>query len=95
MTFQTLKNQRVEVLIALCVKNDKHPGKPAFADKVTQFCSGYLDVTDRRTIRGYIDILINAWNLDNWKTRVENNLRLTEEERKFWISSHSSKRLND
>ena len=95
MTFQTLKNQRVEVLVALCVKNNKTPRQPAFADKIKQYCSGYLDVTDKRTVRGYIDILINAWNLDNWKTRVENNLRLNEEERKSWISSHSSKRLND
>ncbi len=95
MTFQTVKNQRIEVLVALCVKNNKNPREPAFADKITQYCSGYLDVTDKRTVRGYIDILINAWHLDYWKTRVEHNLRLTVEERSAWISLHSPKQLSD
>jgi hypothetical protein len=87
MSFQSQKEQRVHQIVALCVKKGKHPYKTAFCDFVIRACAALYNY-DKRTAKTYVNILIGAWYFDKWRTLVQNNLRLTEEERQQWINSH-------
>jgi len=78
------KSNRVNQLVAVCVKKDLTPSKTGFADFLIKLCATYFSC-DKRTSRAYIDTLIQAFRFDKWKTLVSSNLFLSEEERKEWM----------
>jgi len=78
------KEDRVNVLVAICVKNNRTPNDTGFADLVIRACSKYFHY-GKRTARTYIDILISTWRFDKWKDWVKNNPMLTPEEKERWL----------
>lgn len=82
-----MKEDRVQKLIALCVKNKMSPQKNAFAGFIHKVASGTFMVT-KATAKSYIHTLIEAWRLDKWKSLVSSNQYLLREEKQKWINSH-------
>lgn len=78
--------QRVDCinqLVALCVRNNRNPYTNAFADFVIKVCwkrFGY----GLRISHEYIDTLLIIWHFDLWKSKVMDNLYLSDEEKQAW-----------
>lgn len=73
----------INQLVALCAKNKKIPSKIGFADFIIWVCwkrFGYR----WRVAHDYIDILLEIWHVDKWKTRVEENPYLDEKTKQAW-----------
>lgn len=80
-------NDRLDVLIALSVKNHKTPNTNtyiAFARHVLTAKYGCSPAT----MKSDLETVISAWNADHWKTLVENNPYLDGEETRQWITTH-------
>jgi hypothetical protein len=77
----------IDYLIAVCVKADKNPLKPDFADFIIKKCSSKFGY-DRYKARSFIDSLLNAWRDDRWKSYIENNPYLTNKEKEEWMKKH-------
>jgi hypothetical protein len=87
MGWQAERMNRIDYLIAVCVKNNITPNHNAFADLIIRTSESRFGVR-RDTSKSYVDTLINAWRDDKWKYRVQNNPYLTEQEKKEWMGKH-------
>ena len=77
---------RLRQVVAECVKRGLTPQKVGFADFVLRKSSDFgLTPT---TTRGYVATLIEAWNHNRWKSYIQHNDYLTEEEKEKWIQEH-------
>jgi hypothetical protein len=77
----------IDFLIAVCVKANITPLKPAFADFIIKKCSSKFGY-DRYRAKSFIDSLLSAWRDDKWKSYVKNNPYLTEQEKTEWMKKH-------
>ena len=82
----SMKEQRIRQLVAVCVKKNLTPKQTAFCDFILRVTASYYGFT-KRTAKQYVDILIRAYRFDVWKSLVQNNIHLEEEEKTKWINS--------
>lgn len=87
MSFRRDKLDRIDQVIALCVKNNMTPDKNPFAGFVIKICSIRFGL-DESTARSYIRTIISAWRGDRWKYNIKQNAYLTKEETEKWIQNH-------
>lgn len=85
-TSQAEKDENLLKLVALCVKNHKTPAGNAFADVIINICTGKFGY-NKRTARTYVESLLSSWRLDKWRSRIQNNPYLTEED-SLWMLQH-------
>lgn len=81
----SMKEQRIRQLVAVCVKKGLTPKKTMFCNFILQVTASYYGFS-KRTAKQYVDILIRAYHFDHWKSLVENNIHLKEEEKTEWIN---------
>ena len=81
------KSGRILQLVAVCVKKELTPSQTGFADFIIRLSASYFQC-DKRTSRSYIDTLIQAFRFDKWKSLVQQNLYLSEEEKVGWMTRH-------
>jgi len=86
----SMKEERIRQLVAVCVKKSLTPKKTAFCDFILQVTAAYYGFS-KRTAKQYVDILIRAYRFDRWKSLVDNNILLKEEEKNRWINPLSQK----
>jgi hypothetical protein len=79
------KQERITTLVAVCVKNKVTPQKTAFADFIIRACAS-LYAFEKRTSRAYVDVLIQSWRFDRWKSYVMQNVNLSMEEQQAWMT---------
>ena len=79
------KEDRVQQLIAICVKNDKTPKKVGFADFIYGV-SAVRFLLSHKTVKEYIQVLVDAWRQDKWKHLVKSNDYLSREEKETWLT---------
>lgn len=84
MSFRQNKLDRIDQVIALCVKNGMTPEKNTFASFVIKTCCIRFGL-DESTARSYLRTIITAWRGDRWKYNVKGNGYLSPEETKKWI----------
>lgn len=76
----------INQLVAVCVKKNCTPKKTGFCDLILRLCATYYGY-ERRTAKKYVDILIQSFNFDRWKTLVQQNTFLKEEEKNEWTKT--------
>lgn len=83
------KQFRVAQLIAVCVKRNITPkNNNGFCDYILRVAATYY-ACEKRVGRNYVNVLIQAFKFDKWKSLVIHNEFLNEEEKKQWINTHS------
>jgi len=83
-----IKKNRIDQIVALCIKNNIPPSKNTFPGFVEKICASRFGL-DKRTARSYSNTLHSAWQGDRWKFLVKENPYLTYEEIEKWIKEHS------
>ena len=80
---------RLRQLVATCIKAGRLPGqrRAGLADFVLN-AAATLGLTPQ-TCRAYLRTLIHAWNHDRWRSYVENNPYLTEEQRETFLEQQT------
>jgi hypothetical protein len=81
------KDQRLNQLIALCVRNNLTPNKTPFCDFIIRACASIYGY-EKRTAKSYVDILISAYRFNRWQNYVQFNPHLTDGEKQAWINLH-------
>jgi len=78
---------RLRQIVSQAVKLDKKPTDTGFADFVlgSIACFGLSPAC----ARGYIETLLQAYRHDKWKSYLQNNTYLTEEEKQKWLDVNS------
>jgi hypothetical protein len=74
----------INKLVAICVKADRTPQGNAFADYVHKICWKHFCCRWREA-QDYIDTLLIKWRFDHWKSKVGDNLYLSDEEKQAWM----------
>jgi hypothetical protein len=88
LTSKVSRAEVIDYLVAVAVKAGKTPSKVGFADFIINKCSSKFGY-DKYRAKSFIDTLINAWNDDKWKTYVQNNPYLTEQEKAEWTEKYA------
>jgi len=83
----TTKTHRINQLIAVCVKKEMTPKHNGFCDYIVRVCATYYAV-EKRTAKKYVHVLIESFRFDKWKSLIQNNNFLSEEEKAEWIRKH-------
>lgn len=87
MGFSIERKTRLDVLVALLVKNNLSPNKITFCDFILRASATNFGVR-KETAKGYIDTLISCWNWDKLKEWVQENPHLTLNEKERWFKEH-------
>lgn len=73
----------INQLVALCVKNRRNPSKIGFADFIIWVCHKRFAYR-WRVAHDYIDVLLEIWRIDKWKSKVDESQYLSDEEKLAW-----------
>jgi|SRR5208283_3916087 len=75
---------RINQLIAICIRRGRNPNGNAFADFIHKVCWKVFGCR-WRVAQEYIDVLLGLWHVDKWKSKVADNLYLTDVEKLAWL----------
>ena len=78
------RQDRIEQLLAIMVKNEITPRRIAFTDIVIRVSAMKFAVF-LETAKEYAQVLIDAWRADKWESMVKENGYLTSEEKEKWF----------
>jgi len=84
----TEKQFHISQLVATCIKKGYNPTKIGFSDFVYRLCATYFGY-EKRTTKNYIDVLIQSFRFDKWKSLVASNGFLSEDEKQQWMKAYS------
>lgn len=82
-----VRKDRIQQIIALCIKNDITPSQSTCSGFVRKICSARFAL-GKDTARSYTETVFSAWKADHWKFLVTGNPYLTEEEIEKWPKTH-------
>jgi hypothetical protein len=82
-----LHQDRVDQLIALCIRNNLTPANSAFVEYIRKACATRFGL-EKNKAKPFVEILVSAWRGDKWKYHVHQSSYLTKEEIDQWIKTH-------
>lgn len=80
--------ERIDLLVALSVKNQMHPYKNNFSAFIRQVCAAKLAISPQAALIE-VKTLNTAWRADKWASIIKGNpYNITEKEVEAWETNY-------
>jgi hypothetical protein len=81
------RTYRLEILVALAVKNNQTPTRNTFVGFTHRVLTSKFQ-SSPQVMRNDTQTLVSAWSADHWRSLIQDNPYLTSEEVTAWTQNH-------